>query len=340
MTQNFGSFDLSNLKYVGYLLASCLAPIPIFLYYYKKPPVTVSVKEDHLVINIYSADNISVFTNYVEYNQQYYDSMINTDIGDLDKMYECRLYPETATSSTKNINTISKMQDVPIKFDDEYLGIKGYYLWKKTAKQSTDKDKNVVKDVSFKYVELHIQKEHDKIINPEQLFTKMSTYVTDLNKNKIKLKYTKVINLSRTTHNHTVTFYDGEKQPLEVLETKYIKTLFHQERDRLWSIIKNCCMNFEFYRNCGQVGRVSLLLHGPPGTGKSTFAYRIAMVLQRHLISLDLRSLDRSEAYQILQSPELSFAGCKTYKDAVFLFEEFDISIKNLYHKRKNTSEG
>jgi len=94
-------------------------------------------------------------------------------------------------------------------------------------------------------------------------------------------------------------------------------------------------MNFDFYRNCGQVGRVSLLLHGPPGTGKSTFAFRIAMVLQRHLISLDLRSLDRYEIYQILQSPELSFTGCRSYKDAVFLFEEFDISIKNLFHKEK-----
>ena len=58
-------------------------------------------------------------------------------------------------------------------------------------KQTTDKDKNVLKDISFKYVELNILKEKDKNINPEEIFSKMSSYMTDLNKNKLVLNYIK-----------------------------------------------------------------------------------------------------------------------------------------------------
>jgi hypothetical protein len=43
--------------------------------------------------------------------------------------------------------------------------------------------------------------------------------------------------------NHDVIFYSGERQALDALELKYIKTFFHQERDFLRSIIKNDCLN-------------------------------------------------------------------------------------------------
>jgi len=333
LSRNFDTFNFTYLIYIPFMLAAMA--VPYILYYYKKQTVTTVISSEYLTINIYSSDNIITFTDYVTANQKYYDVMVNTNIGDLDKVYESKLYTDTRVSE-HDLNMISKMPEVPIKFDDQYLGIKGYYVWKKNMKQTTDKDKNVLKDISFKYVELNILKEKDKNINPEEIFSKMSSYMTDLNKNKIVLNYIKVLNLGNSgAGNHTVEFYRGEKQPFEVLETKYIKTLFHPERDRLWSIIKNCCMNYDFYRDCGQVGRVSLLLHGPPGTGKSTFAYRIAMCLNRHIISLDLRISDKAQIYQILQNPR----SCGSYKNAVFLFEEFDISIQNLYHKEKKNKK-
>jgi SpoVK/Ycf46/Vps4 family AAA+-type ATPase len=103
-------------------------------------------------------------------------------------------------------------------------------------------------------------------------------------------------------------------------------------------VIKNTCLNPDFYKDRGQISRVSLLLYGPAGTGKSTFAYRIAMCLSRHLMSLDLRGLGKSKLYQILQKPTINETAYIPYKEVVFLFEEFDVSIKELYLRDKKIS--
>ena len=332
LSKNFDTFDTTYVKYSLYLII--IVVVPICLYYMRKSLYENIKKKDYLQINICTSGNIDIFTQYVTKNKKYFDVTINTNIGDLDKLCECRLYPDTLMTSTKNIDTVSKMHDVEIKFDDKFLGIKGYYVWKKTNKQLKDKDQNVIKDLVFKYVEINIIKENQKVIDPEIIFDQMTVFVTNANKDNVRLKYIKILHTSgKEMCNHDVEFYNGNKQKFEVLETKYMKSFFHPERDRLWAIIKNCCLNYDFYRDCGQVGRVSLLLHGPPGTGKSSFAYRIAMILQRHIISLDLRFLDKQKIYQILQKPSSEY--CKSYRDTIYLFEEFDISIKDLHYREQ-----
>ncbi len=81
----------------------------------------------------------------------------------------------------------------------------------------------------------------------------------------------------------------------------------------------------------GQSPQVNLLLHGPPGTGKSSFAYRVAMTLGRHIVSLDLRDIrNKVTMYQILNKPRVNELTRKP-SECVFVFEEFDIGIKLLF---------
>ena len=131
--------------------------------------------------------------------------------------------------------------------------------------------------------------------------------------------------------NHITTTYRGPKRTIEEKEKLYMESFFHKEKDRLWSIIKKIHFNPDFLRSMGQAPRINLLLHGPPGTGKSTFAYRIAMCLDRDIISLDLRDVNRrSQMYQILNNPRIN-GDNKEATNCVFVFEEFDISIKLIF---------
>ena len=68
---------------------------------------------------------------------------------------------------------------------------------------------------------------------------------------------------------------------------------------------------------------LGLILHGPPGTGKSTFAYRIAHSLCRHIVSLCLSDFinHKDRLYEIFfGETDHEF----TTKNTVFILEEFD----------------
>ena len=85
----------------------------------------------------------------------------------------------------------------------------------------------------------------------------------------------------------------------------------------------------------GQAPRLNVLAHGPPGTGKSTFAYRVARALQRHVINVDLRVLkSKYDIYKQFLKPQLQSTSIPP-SSCVFVLEEFDITVKHLYQQKK-----
>jgi len=335
-TQKFNDWiDLSYGWYFIYLIIIC--SICYGLYYYYDNHIESIKESEYLVIALQTPSKIETYLNYIKQFEQYYSTMINTNFGDKEKQLDiqlCSFRKLTICDSLSNeAHRVSHNLNEKIFFDDKYLGVKGYFIWKQ-ATRTVKKDNNIEFEMSFKYIEIHIRKEQGKIINPVTITDKVDNYINTINKDNITLKYIKILSNAK---NHTIIIYDGKKQSVKTLEIKFMKTLFHPEKDMLWSIIKNCCLNPEIYSDKGQVGKVSFLLYGPPGSGKSTFAYRIAMCLQRHIISLDLRDHDKGTLYQILQRPNHEL--CKTYKNAVYLFEEFDIAIKELDLRDKNKAK-
>ena len=300
--------------------------------------------QQYTKICIYEDNCLDNFTKYIEYNSQYYDNTGNINVGSLDKKTDISMRRYMGKSLTDSLITESKYisQDIDtrINFDDEYLGVKGYYVWRTKTEDCKDIDNKVLSHVTILYVEYNILKNPDLEILPCDIINKINKFADNIGKNKITLKYVKVMASAKNgDYNHIVVFHSGVKEPFEALEERFMKPFFHQDKDRLWSIIKNVCLNPNFYKDKGQVSRVSLLLYGPPGTGKSSFAYRIAMCFLRHIVSLDIRCLGKSKLYQILQRPSIEgMTTSTTYKDVVYLFEEFDISIKELYLREKKTS--
>jgi SpoVK/Ycf46/Vps4 family AAA+-type ATPase len=335
----FKNFDI-DMSYIYYLIY--VIPFICFSYiiYYVWNMRKTREQNNYITINFCDEDVLQNFILYVKQNKQYYEIMISTNAGDIDKLHQLQLYMSDSNCNItmKNMllreaSLISQMIDTKIIFNDPYLQAKGYYTWRKSEKRVSDNEGKNTRDITIKYIGFNILKEENKIVDPLDIIDKVNNYVDDLNKDQIELRYIKVLQTNKDTYNHVVTFYKGKKEPFEQLETKFIKSLFHPEKDRLWTMVKNSCLNQHLYKDKGQCGRVSLLLYGPPGTGKSTFAYRIAMCMQRQIISLDLRDLDKQTLYQILHNPTRNY--CKSYKDAVYLFEEIDASIKELYLRGK-----
>ncbi len=334
------SFDFSWTDYIySYLYYAPILPILAAGIYYFAEYCKKYYQKDYVVIKICHESYLKNVITYIRLNPTFYDIFTNTNIGDLDKKSELLLYKhDQNVNSTLDIESRYVFQDINCKvnFTDTFLNIEGYYTWQKDTRDGKSDDGKNDKRIVMKYMEFNILKKNNVNIDPTEVITKMTTFVNDINKDKINLDYIKVIKgQDGKLFNHTITFHSGTREAVDVLEAKIMKPFFHQERDRLWSVIKNTCLNPDFYKQKGQVPRISLLLHGPPGTGKSSFAYRIAMCLSRSVISLDLRELKRQEIYQILQNP--TYTNCDSYKKAVFLFEEFDISINELYLREQQT---
>ena len=134
------------------------------------------------------------------------------------------------------------------------------------------------------------------------------------------------------------TMYDGVSKPIDYLEKTYIETLFHKDILVLWELIKNIHYFPEKLTSIGQSPRLNLLLHGPPGTGKSTFAYRIAMATRRHILNVKLSKYSKSELLDVFSKPKIK-GEVYSPKNVIFVLDEFDQDIDKILVNQKSQQE-
>lgn len=126
--------------------------------------------------------------------------------------------------------------------------------------------------------------------------------------------------------------YSNINYPPEVFEQIFIKTLFHPDIHKWWGVIKNINYHPNKFWDNGMCPRLNLLLHGPPGTGKSTFAHRIAMATKRHLINVKLSHYTKDELVRIFHEPEINGEPCLP-KEVIYVLDEFDLDLDSIIAK-------
>ncbi len=138
------------------------------------------------------------------------------------------------------------------------------------------------------------------------------------------------------TEFYEAPFFKGKKTELATNYEKYIKSYFSSSRQELWEYIYNIHHHPEKFSRFGQEARCNLLLYGPPGSGKSTFAYRLAMALGRHIFSLDISLFcdDRAFIYNTINQAMIDGMENKP-EEYIILLEEFDVAINYLIEQKK-----
>lgn len=247
-------------------------------------------------------------------------------------------------SQTERIDEIQKRgcifrpkMDRWIGFDDTHFGITGQYCWTSEVQEvQVASDKPMTK-VTVPFVILrYSRKPGSKLQKSSHYLEEVKKWFDDKDKNRCTLMHYKIYISGGRSYHNTFSFYDGVKRPMADMERRFMDTFFQKDKQRLWDMIKLMHFDSDKIHKIGQFPQIGLLLHGPPGTGKSTFAYRIANTLGRHVMSIDLRMIKNKGALdRVITQPYPDGETTLTAKEVVFVFDEFDLVVKELMQRSK-----
>jgi len=299
-------------------------------------------KEDieYFELNIYYNSEIKTVLDYMDHFPNFYSKPTQIDYGNA--TYIAMMMNDIQKKADMYMDEIAN-RHVPangtkIIFNDENFKTNGFIIFQ-TKSVPVKTDNNSV-NIDVPYVTLCIDKKTTNDAN--KYFKQISKKNDELaKKNILTLYHLKAIKTNGKIVNDCKVTYKGPVISFEMFERQYMDTFFHPHKQKLWNLLKQIHFHPEEFKKLGQAPRCGLLLHGPPGTGKSTFAYRLAMCLKRHIVSLDLRSIkSKSEVFRMIRNPSFYLDGglnSKTEsKDVVFILDEFDLTVAELFY-RDNT---
>jgi adenylate kinase family enzyme len=362
---NFIKYFDGHGVYISYIFV--IVSICIFVYYcyklYKYVKSLELFQEKTIKIEIYNEDNIGVILEYLKIFPDLFNDHYSYEIGDKHVVMDA-IFNKTRLSRAQTDKRIFK-NGTKINFCDDELGLEGYIVWK-TLKKKYDSYKGVgnltrstgsgtptsslneltesvikeEKEICLNYPTIYIKSSN--IPNPINIIDRINDKIKKAGIALITTRHYKVIKIPSKDHTlpNTITalseylYCNSIKKSLLERESLYINTFFHKEKDSLWSLIKMIHYYPVKIKKQGQSPRMNLLLHGPPGTGKSSFAYRVAMTLHRNIVSIDIRDFEsKKRVHDFLRNPSTIGSSMQSVAETVYIFDEFDRSIRYLHKK-------
>jgi mitochondrial chaperone BCS1 len=128
-------------------------------------------------------------------------------------------------------------------------------------------------------------------------------------------------------------------------DDKSFKNLFFPDKARILHLLDNFTQRKGKFAVKGFPYKLGLLLHGPPGTGKTSLIKAVAQYTKRHIVSVSLSKIKTNqELMDAVFDLRFPIEGRETsiqldFQDVVFVMEDIDCAGASVVHARKEDAE-
>jgi hypothetical protein len=301
------------------LFSVCMSLFYLFKNYNKlfpkKPVVIAPPSEKSLIVK--GVGPCTTILNYMKRNTEFFGKSY-IGIVDDNSQSSCFLYPDSSITFT----------DSRFKVSGKIIGRTEKITVKPALHPSDKEEKNAPKDVVTDAQYMEVQLDSQSTLSPLEYYNLM----VEENKKMFETLTSEIMGsstdavLQKALVPATSVFPDYAK-----LKCEFIDSFFSPEKDRIWRIVSTVHFNPEEYERYGQSPCFNALLYGPPGSGKSSFAYRIARALGRNVDNTDLYRLVLTGNLQFIKKLFCYSPNCNK---TVFLLDEFDNAIRYLHDQK------
>ena len=125
--------------------------------------------------------------------------------------------------------------------------------------------------------------------------------------------------------------------------TRSFANLFFENKGRVCAKIDHFLKNKEWYFNKGIPYTLGIGLHGPPGTGKTSFIKAIANYTKRHIVSISLKMIKTKKQLDAVffeeRYNEQNLKGTITFDKKIIVFEDIDCIGEIVKDRAKKKAE-
>ena len=150
---------------------------------------------------------------------------------------------------------------------------------------------------------------------------------------KTSIKYYKYLGMNNSSHQ---IMYDE----FNFIQTKTFSNIFFTEKEQLVKKIKYFSENEDSYKELGIPWCMGILLHGKPGTGKTSCIKAIASMTQRHIIDVALSKIKtQKELTDIFYNTKINGVEI-CFEKRLFVLDELDLIINKIKDRKFNSNMG